>query len=117
MNHGNSLFIGSNHPGLDHLARDQFLQNQSGDILVVLRLDVGKVTLDGLEGKREEVSPDLLQAGGGHAGVAPVVEILHVAGLGLVVVGDDLAPVPASLARGRAHGVENDGLRNLSIFN
>ena len=43
-----------------------------------LGLDVGKVTLDGLEGKAEEVCADLLEAVHGDGGVAAIVQILDI---------------------------------------
>ena len=56
----------------------------------------------------------MLQAAGGDTGVASVVEVLDVAGVCVLVVGHDLAAVPASITGGGSHGVENDGLRNLT---
>ena len=57
-----------------------------GSFLVSLWLDVGQVALDGLEGEAEEVSPDLLEAVHGEAGVTPVVKELDVTGTGLLVM-------------------------------
>ena len=73
-------------PGLDHLTADKLLQHKGGHILIILGLDVGQVTLDGLEGKAEEVCPDLLEAVHWEAGVAPVVKELDVTGTGLLIM-------------------------------
>ena len=70
MDHGDSLLIGADHPGLHHLVGHQLLQDEGGHVLVVLGLDVGKITLYGLEGKAEEVRPDLLETVHGDGGVA-----------------------------------------------
>ena len=48
VDHGDALLVCSDHPGLDHLARHQLLQHEGGDVLVVCGVDVGKVTLYGL---------------------------------------------------------------------
>ena len=73
-------------PGLDHLTTDKLLQHKGGHILIILGLDVCQVTLDGLEGKAEEVCPDLLEAVHWEAGVAPVVKELDVTGTGLLIM-------------------------------
>ena len=73
-------------PGLDNLATDKLLQHEGRHVLIVLWLDVGQVALDGLEGKTEEVSPDLLEAVHGEAGVTPVVKELDVTGASLLVM-------------------------------
>ena len=73
-------------PGLDHLTTDKLLQHKGGHILIILGLDVCQVTLNGLEGKAEEVCPDLLEAVHWEAGVAPVVKELDVTGTGLLIM-------------------------------
>ena len=69
--------------------------------------------LDCLEGERKEVCSDLLETVDAEAGVSAVVEVLHVAAVGLLVVAHDLAPVPPALARRRAHAVQDYRLRHL----
>ena len=69
--------------------------------------------LDCLEGERKEVCSDLLETVYAETGVAAVVEVLHVAAVGLLVVAHDLAPVPPALARRRAHAVQDYRLRHL----
>ena len=97
MNHRHSLLVSSNHPGLDHLVGDKLLQDEGGDVLIILGLDVGKVALDGLEGKAKEVCSDLLEAVHGDSGVASIVQILDITALTLLVMGHYLTPVPRSL--------------------
>ena len=97
MNHRHSLLVGSDHPGLDHLVGDKLLQDEGGDVLIILGLDVGKVALDGLEGEAEEVRPDLLETVHGDGGVAAIVQILHITALALLVMGNYLTPVPGTL--------------------
>ena len=48
MDHGHTLLIGPNHPGLHHLLSYQLLQHKSRDILVICRVDVGQVALNSL---------------------------------------------------------------------
>ena len=48
VDHGDPLLVGSNHPGLDHLARHKLLQHEGGDVLIVCGVDVGKITFYGL---------------------------------------------------------------------
>ena len=108
MDHGDSLLIGADHPGLHHLVGHQLLQDEGGHVLVVLGLDVGKVTLYGLEGEAEEVGPDLLELVHADVVVSTVVKILDITGASLLVMSHDLHSVPASLALGSAHGVDED---------
>ena len=95
------------------MTADKLLKHEGGHVLVVLGLDVGQVTLDGLEGEAEEVCPDLLEAVHGQGGVAAVVEELDVTGAALLVMGHNLTPEPASVTRGGAHRVQDHWLGNL----
>ena len=70
-----------------------------------------------LERKRQEVCPDLLELSGGNAVVAPVVQVLDVADLGVLVVGHHLASVPASLTGGNTHRVQLYRQGDLGVTN
>ena len=48
VDHGHALLVGSDHPGLHHLARHQLLQHEGRDVLIVSGVDVGKITFYGL---------------------------------------------------------------------
>ena len=48
VNHRHPLLVGPDHPGLNHLLRHQLLQRKGGDIFVICRVDIGKITLDSL---------------------------------------------------------------------
>ena len=111
VDHRDALLVGSNHPGLDHLARHQLLQGEGGDVLVVSGVDVGKITFDGLniirvsfqtrnspshylERKGEEVSSDLPETVDTDTVVATVVQVLDITHLCVLVIGDNLTSVP-----------------------
>ena len=62
-----------------------------------LGLDVGKIAIDGLEGKTEEVYPHLFEAVHGNGGVASIVRILDITALTLLVMGNYLTTEPDSI--------------------
>jgi len=110
VDHGHALLVGSDHPGLHHLARHQLLQHEGGDVLIVSGVDVGKITFYGLERQGEEVSSDLSETVDTDTVVTSVVQVLDITHLCVLVIGDNLTSVPTFITWSCTDGVEEDRL-------